>query len=65
VCHFGDALGPEGLDFDYQLVAGPATSRNAIALLELNGAPPSLVRRALDRAAALDRQRQEWKAKPV
>lgn len=64
VCHFGDALGPEGLDFDYQLVAGPATSRNAIALLELNGAPPSLVRRALDRAAALDRQRQEWKAKP-
>jgi MutS domain V len=65
VCHFGDALGPEGLDFDYQLVAGPATSRNAIALLELNGAPPSLVRRALDRAAALDRQRQEWKTKPV
>lgn len=65
VCHFGDALGPEGLDFDYQLVAGPATSRNAISLLELNGAPPSLVRRAFDRAAALDRQRQEWKAKPV
>jgi DNA mismatch repair ATPase MutS len=62
VCHFGDAVGPDGLIFDYQLAAGPATSRNAITLLELNGAPESLVRRALERAAALDRQRQEWKA---
>jgi DNA mismatch repair ATPase MutS len=65
VCHFGDAVGPDGLVFDYQLATGPATSRNAIALLELNGAPPSLVNRALARAAALDRQRQDWKAKPV
>ena len=63
VCHFGDAVGPEGLVFDYQLAAGPATSRNAIALLELNGAPESLVRRALARAAALDQLRQEGTAR--
>jgi DNA mismatch repair ATPase MutS len=57
VCHFGDAVGPDGLTFDYRLTPGPATSRNAIALLELSGAPEAVVRRALDRAAALDRQR--------
>jgi hypothetical protein len=62
VCHFGDAVGPEGLVFDYHLTAGPATSRNAIALLKLNGAPESVVTRALARAEALDRQRQQWKA---
>jgi hypothetical protein len=62
VCHFGDAVGPGGLVFDYRLAAGPATSRNAIALLELNGAPESLVRRALARAAALDQLRQEGTA---
>ena len=60
VCHFGDAVGPDGLVFDYHLTPGPATSRNAIALLELNGAPESVVTRALARAAALDRQRQQW-----
>jgi hypothetical protein len=62
VCHFGDAVGPDGLVFNYHLTPGPATSRNAIALLELNGAPESVVKRALIRAAALDRQRGEWKA---
>jgi len=59
VYHLGDAIGPEGLTFDYHLTPGPATSRNAIALLKLNGAPESLVSRALDRAAVLDRQRQQ------
>jgi hypothetical protein len=58
VCHFGDAVGPDGLVFDYRLAPGPATSRNAIALLELNGAPETLVQRALARAAELDRQRR-------
>src|SRR5580765_1439539 len=58
VYHLADAIGPEGLTFDYHLTPGPATSRNAIALLKLNGAPESLVSRALDRAAALDKQRQ-------
>jgi hypothetical protein len=58
VCHFGDAVGPDGLVFDYHLTSGPATTRNAIALLKLNGAPESLVTRALARAAALELQRQ-------
>jgi hypothetical protein len=63
VCHFGDAVGPDGLVFDYHVKSGPATSRNAIALLELNGAPESLVARALARAAALDVQRQRSSAR--
>ena len=58
VYHLGDAIGPDGLTFDYRLTPGPATSRNAIALLRLNGAPETLVARALERAAALDKQRQ-------
>jgi hypothetical protein len=55
--HFGDALTDETLTFDYCLRPGRATSRNAIALLRLNGAPPALVERALASAAELDRQR--------
>jgi hypothetical protein len=58
VCHFGDELGPGGLTFNYRLTPGPATSRNAIALLKLNGAPERLVQCALDRAAELDRLRE-------
>jgi hypothetical protein len=54
-CHFSDTIGPQGLIFEYRLEPGPATTRNAITLLELYGAPPSVVRRALTRAAALDR----------
>jgi hypothetical protein len=57
VFHLGDAIGPDGLSFDYHLTPGPATSRNAIALLKLNGAPESLVSAALSRAAELDRRR--------
>ena len=55
--HFGDAVGPDGLIFDHQLRPGPATTRNAIALLRLHGAPRDLVRRALECAAMLDAQR--------
>jgi hypothetical protein len=55
--HFGDAVGAEGLFFDHQLRPGPATTRNAIALLRLHGAPQDLVRRALECAAMLDAQR--------
>jgi hypothetical protein len=55
--HFGDVLTDETLTFDYRLRLGRATSRNAIALLRLNGAPPALVERALASAAELDRQR--------
>jgi hypothetical protein len=52
--HFGDTVGPDGLSFDYRLKPGPATSRNAIALLRIHGAPETLVERALRSAAALD-----------
>lgn len=55
--HFGDAVGPEGLTFDHQLRPGPATTRNAIALLRIHGASPDLIRRALECAAMLDAQR--------
>lgn len=55
--HFGDAVSEEGLIFDHKLKAGRATSRNAITLLRLHGAPPRLVERALSSAEALDRQR--------
>lgn len=55
--HFTDTIGPEGLTFDHRLAPGPATTRNAITLLELHGAPPAVVAAALKRAAELDRQR--------
>jgi hypothetical protein len=60
--HFVDTIGPEGLLFEYRLSPGAATTRNAITLLELHGAPDSMVRRALTRAAALDQQRRRAKA---
>jgi hypothetical protein len=55
--HFGDAIGPDGLTFDHRLRSGPATSRNAIALLRLHGATASIVESATECAAALDRER--------
>jgi DNA mismatch repair ATPase MutS len=55
--HFGDAVGAEGLVFDHRLRQGPATTRNAIALLRLSGAPASLVERATASADRLDRER--------
>lgn len=56
-CHFGDAVTDDGLVFDHILKAGRATSRNAIALLRLHGAPSRLIDRALTTATDLDRQR--------
>jgi hypothetical protein len=56
--HFTDTLGPEGLVFEHRLEPGPATTRNAIALLQLHGAPDGLIRQALARAAALDDRRK-------
>ena len=55
--HFGDAVSTEGLIFDHRLQPGRATTRNAIALLRLHGAPNSLIESALTCAAELDRQR--------
>lgn len=37
--HFSERVGDLGLEFDYKLKAGPATSRNAIALLRYLGYP--------------------------
>lgn len=56
--HLSDALGPDGLAFDYQLRPGPATSRNAIALLALNGAPAAVVGAAAALARSLDEARR-------
>ena len=56
--HFTDSVGDDGLAFDYQLLPGVASSRNAISLLKLRGAPEDLVSRAMNRAAALDRMRE-------
>jgi len=53
-CHFGDAISDQELTFTYRLQPGRATSRNAIALLRLHGAPPALVDRALATAVRLD-----------
>ena len=55
--HFTDAIGAGGLVFDFRLQPGPATTRNAIALLKQRGAPDALVSRARARAAALDQAR--------
>jgi hypothetical protein len=65
VFHLGDAIGAGGLSFDYHLTPGPATSRNAIAVLKLNGAPASLVEHALSRAEELDRRRARIEADPT
>lgn len=55
--HFGDSLGPDGLVFDHRLKSGPATTRTAIALLRLHGAPERLLKRAVTTAEMRDRQR--------
>ena len=55
--HFGDSIGPDGLIFDHRLQHGPATTRNAIALLRLHGAPETLLTQAVTTAEMLDRQR--------
>jgi DNA mismatch repair ATPase MutS len=53
VVHFGDRLTADGLQFDYRLRPGPTTTRNAIALLGVLGAPPEVVSEALHRAERL------------
>ena len=42
--HFTDSIDSHGLSFDYKLHPGPATTRNAIALLGQRGAPAEVVR---------------------
>ncbi|MGI6098052.1 MAG: MutS-related protein, partial [Dethiobacteria bacterium] len=45
-CHFTDQVDRYGLNFDYTLKEGVATTRNAIKLLEYLGYPHELVERA-------------------
>lgn len=56
--HFPDTVDASGLSFSYRLEPGPATTRNAIAVLEQRGAPPTLVRDALTIAEALEHARR-------
>jgi MutS domain V len=51
--HFGDRIDANRLVFDYRLRPGVASSRNAIALLQILGAPHTVVVRANERAAAM------------
>jgi hypothetical protein len=44
--HFRENLGSDGLVFDYRLHDGPATTRNALRILEREGYPPALVAEA-------------------
>ncbi len=52
--HFRERVGADGLAFDYRIHPGPATTRNAIALLARLGAPASVVEHALAAAAEID-----------
>jgi DNA mismatch repair ATPase MutS len=55
--HFADRMSDEGLVFEYRLQPGPATTRNAIALLASRGAPASVVARALASTTMIEHQR--------
>jgi DNA mismatch repair ATPase MutS len=63
--HLADSLGPDGLRFDYRLEPGPATTRNAIALLRQRGAPESVIESALKRVAALELQRSRSSSETI
>jgi hypothetical protein len=55
--HFADTITDDELTFEYRLRRGPATTRNAIALLKSRGAPASVVARALESTGIIERQR--------
>jgi hypothetical protein len=52
--HFEETIEEDGLSFAYKLLSGPARTRSAIALLEIKGASPEIVKQARDRAFQLD-----------
>jgi hypothetical protein len=52
--HFSDEVGAGNLVFPHRVLAGVATTRNAIRLLSRLGYPPDLVARAEARAAEFD-----------
>lgn len=56
--HFEEQVTPDqGISFDYQVRQGPATSRNAIALLQVLDYPEALVANAQQEAAYFDAHR--------
>lgn len=52
--HFEEQVVRDRLQFDYRLRSGPATTRSALRLLELLGAPGAVVAEARERARVLD-----------
>ncbi len=56
--HFGDQISAEGMAFDHRLKPGRATTRNAIALLRLHGAPERLLQDAEQCASTLDERQK-------
>jgi len=62
--HFSDRIGDEGMVFDYRLLPGRATTRNAIALLRQSGAPARVVQDALTCASDLDAVRGQIAQNP-
>lgn len=47
--HFSERVGSAGLEFDFLLKPGPATTSNAIALLQHLGYPPEIIEQALSK----------------
>lgn len=47
----------QGVNFDYQVRQGPATTRNAIALLKVLGYPETLVKHVQSEAEYFDKHR--------
>lgn len=52
--HFEEQVAPGGVTFDYRLRPGPASTRNAIALLAQLGFPAAVTQQARRAAAAFD-----------
>ncbi len=52
--HFREFVEDGEMRFDYKLRTGPASTRNAIAVLELSGYPDSIVKNALSLAEVLE-----------
>ncbi len=52
--HFREFVEEGEMRFDYKLRTGPASTRNAIAVLELSGYPDSIVKNALSLAEVLE-----------
>jgi len=52
--HFQEKIEEEGIAFNYKLMDGPSTTRNAIKLLSLAGYPPEIVEAAEKRVRSLN-----------